>query len=136
MRPDEGGCYDNANEKEYLRCYPNRGEVTGRSAISEALWRQISQRGYLCSASLTLKHITPPPSPHPSTVPRFNGLYHFRCGVASRNDARFRPIGFIRDDSEWKGELLIRGQDCGNGHELPRVVARIRPLLTKQLPLS
>lgn len=60
-------------------------------------------------ASLTLKHITPPPSPHPSTVPRFIGLYHFRCGVASRNDARFRPIGFIRDDSEWKGELLIRG---------------------------
>lgn len=34
------------------------------------------------------------------------------------------------------GELLIWGQDCGNGHELPRVAVKIREFLAKAAPVE
>lgn len=83
-------------------------------------------------ASLTLKHITPPFSPHPSTDSRF--LISVGCGVALQIDAQLNWVYLWWFRVE--GELLILGRDCGNGHELPWVAEKSSIFSLKQVPLS
>lgn len=102
IRSDSKRSYDNTNEKHYLHHYPNRLDVTGRAAISGALSRQISQRGYFCSAC---EGLTDPETHQSSTFPSFLHpltlmAVSVECGVTLQTDAHSQlMIEFIHDDS-------------------------------------
>lgn len=108
IRSDLMCCYGNINEKQYLHYYPNRGEVTGRSAISGALLRQISQRGYFCSAC---EGLTDPETHQSSTLPSSLFL-----------SLTLTAYHFCKDVVLYCRQMLT--QDCGNWQELPMVMVK------------